>query len=112
MLASLLCGAALAAYEVNELRRAMTVSHQIAQAIASGLGGGTVSRTSSTVSVSLCFGLIPLGPVDKPYLVVAVGDVILGTLVAGLVILMVYSLRGGFRRNAHVGRSDKELRNA
>jgi hypothetical protein len=101
ILASLLSGVALAAYELNTLHRAMNVANETAAAVAKGLGG-TVSDATATVSVSLCFGLIPLGPVGNPYLVIAVGDVILGTLITGLAILVVFMLCGAFRRAASV----------
>jgi CHASE2 domain-containing sensor protein len=97
-LASLLGGVALAAYEVNNLHRAMTAGYAIANAVADGLGERT-SEITATVSVSLCFGLISMGRVDNPYLVIAVGDVILGTLITGCAIVFVYTLRAAFRRN-------------
>jgi hypothetical protein len=102
----------VAAYEINELHRTMAVSRQVAEAVASGLGGGPASQTELTVSVSLCFGLIPLGAVEKPSLAIAVGDVMLGTFVAGLAIVIVSTLRGGFRRNPQVGTADGESRNS
>jgi hypothetical protein len=102
---------ALAAYELNNLHRAMTAANEIAAAAAAGLGG-TVTQTTATVTVGLCFGLIPLGPVANPYLVIAVGDVILGTLVTGCAILFVYTLRGALHRNPPVGTSEEESRNA
>ncbi len=111
MFASFLSGMALAAYEVNNLHRVMTAGNAIGAAVAKGLGG-TVSKTTATVSVSLCFGLIPLGPVSNPYLVIAVGDVILGTLITGFAIVLVYTLRAAYWRNRPVGTSYGESRNA
>jgi hypothetical protein len=112
MLASLLSGAALAAYELNNLHRAMTAGQEIAAAVTRGLGGPTATPTNmvENVSVNLFFGLIPLGPVDHPYLVIAVGDVILGTLITGFAILLVYTLRGAFGRNPPVDKSQGESR--
>lgn len=111
MLAALLSGVALAAYELYNLHRAMTATYAIGAAVAKGLGG-TMSQPTATVSVSLCFGLIPVGTVDNPYLVIAVGDVMLGTLIAGFAILVAYTLRGAVRRDPPVGESGGEFRNA
>lgn len=102
---------ALAAYELYKLHALMTAGHQIGAAVAKGLDE-TVTRETATVPVSQCFGLLPLGPVGNPYLVIAVGDVILGTLITGFAILVVYRLRRGFRRDPPMGKSDGEFRNA
>ena len=113
MLASLTGGAAMAAYELNNLHRSMTAGQEIAAAVARGLGGPTATPTNlvETVSVSLFFGLIPLGRVGHPYLVIAVGDVILGTLVTGFSILLVYTLRGAIG-NPPVDKPQGESRTA
>jgi hypothetical protein len=98
MLASALSGVALAAYEVNNLDRAINSAESIADAIAAGLGG-IQSEKSVTITASLCFGLIPLGRVENAHLVIAVGDFILGTLITGCAIFLVYALREAFNRN-------------
>lgn len=110
ILASLLSGVALAAYELDKLHRAMTASEKIADAVAGGLGG-TRSQTTVTVTVSLFFGLIPVGRVDNPYLVMAVGDFILGTFITGFAIILVYSLCRAFRRTPPMGTHGGESRN-
>jgi hypothetical protein len=107
VLVSILGGVALAAYDLDTLHRGITASREIAQAVAKGLGG-TASELTVTVSPSLCLGLIPLGPVENPYLVVAVGDFILGTLVTGCAILLVYALRAALRRSPSAGSSDEK----
>jgi hypothetical protein len=111
ILASLLGGVALAAYELNNLHRALTAGQSIAEAIAGGLGG-TPSQITTTFTVRLCFGLIPLGRVGNPYLVIAVGDLILGTFITGFAIVLVYMLRAVFRRNRPVNTSDGESGNS
>src|SRR5262245_29942231 len=50
ILASLVSGVSLAAYELNNLHRAMTAAHEIGAAVAKGLGG-TMSQPTATVSV-------------------------------------------------------------
>lgn len=98
ILGSVLVGIALAAYELDNFNRGMNVGKAIAHSVAKGLGG-TISQSTVTVSVSLCFGLIPVGTVDNPYLVIAVGDVILGTLVTLSAVAIVWVLRETLRRN-------------
>jgi hypothetical protein len=110
-LASLLGGVALAAYELNNLHRGMSVAREIGAAVAKGLGGA-MSEETMTVSVSLCFGLVPVGTVENPYLVIAVGDLILGTLVTAIAIALAYTLLAAFRRNHPVGTSEGETRNS
>jgi len=111
MLASLLGGVALAAYELNSLHRGLNVGHEIGAAVAKVLGG-TVTQETVTVYVSLCFGLIPVERLDNPYLVIAVGDLILGTLITAFAIVVVYTLRGAFSRNTPMDKPDGESRNA
>jgi hypothetical protein len=106
-------GVALAAYELNNLHRGIKVAHEIGASVAKGLGGSeTIFEPITTVSVSLCFGLIPLGPVGDPYLVIAVGDFLLGTLITGFAILVGYTLRQALSRNAPMGNSHRESSNA
>lgn len=76
----------------------MNVAEAIARSVAEGFGGES-TRTAATVDISLCFGLIPLGRVENPYLAIALGDFILGTVFTGFAILLVYTLRGVCRRN-------------
>lgn len=111
VVASCLGGAALAAYEINNLHRAITVAQKVAAAVVSGLDGdGAPTQTTATVSISLCFGLIPIGRVDNPYLVLAVGDVILGTLLTGFAIALVYMLLAVFHRILPADKSDGDSR--
>jgi hypothetical protein len=98
MLVSALSGVALAAYEVNNLNRVINSADSIADAIAAGLGGIPAGK-SVTVTASLCFGLIPLGRVENPQLVIAIGDFILGALITGCGIFLVYTLREAFSRD-------------
>lgn len=98
ILAAVVGGVALAAYELSILRQAVSLAESVADSVAAGLGGTAADR-SVTVSVSLLLGLIPVGPVKNPYLVIAVGDFFLGALISGAAILLAFSGIATFRRS-------------
>ena len=89
VLAAIVGGVGLAAYELYVLQQAIAVAESVAESIAAGLGGASAEK-SVTVSVSLLLGMIPVGPVDHPYLVIAIGDFVLGALITGAAMLIVY----------------------
>jgi hypothetical protein len=101
LLASLLGGVALAGRELWNLHRGIQAAHAIAAAVAKGLGDpATVAEPATTVSVSLCFGLVPLGSVANPYPVVAAGNFLVGALIARVAIVAGAALRRALRRRA------------
>lgn len=89
---SLLGGVALAAWQVDALSGAISGARQVGATVASGLGGKP-SNEQIEVSVNLCFGLIPLGYVEKPYLVTAADGFIVGTVITACAILIFFMLR-------------------
>jgi hypothetical protein len=92
ILASLMGEAAIAAWELNALHRATSAAHAIAAAF------GPTGPVTATVSVNLFIGLIPMGRVNHPFLVIAVCDFLLGALAVALAILLVYTVATGSRR--------------
>lgn len=99
ILASLLGGMALASYEIYRLNRATTAAEAIASEVAAGLGGGSVSNKTVTTSVRLCFGLIPVGRVEHPRLVMAVGNLLAGTIITACLLYLLLALHRVTRRN-------------
>lgn len=107
ILASILGGIALASYEIYKLDRVTTAADAIASAVAAGLGGGTVSSKTVTTSVQLCFGLIPVGRVEHPRLVTAVGNLLVGTIITGCLLFLLLALRRVTRRKAPLSGPDQ-----
>ncbi len=94
---SLLCGVALAFYELDNLNRAINSAKAIGRSVADGLGGQQAQEVM-TVKVALCFGLIPLGQVENPFRTVAIGDFLLGTFGVLSAISLGWILRRTFHR--------------
>lgn len=113
MIVSLLGGVALAAFDLSNMHRAINLAHEISEDLAKSFGEtAIISEPTTTVSVALCIGLIPVGVVDHPYLVVAVGDAILGSMVTGLAILIIRPLRRAFSRDAQLNATSRSSSHA